>query len=108
MSEEEPTMATPSIMEAMMAMFNNLNNTITEINTTMINNNESLRAEMFELIDQRSRKSTRVPTRTTSRAVSPKTLVAQVSAKLESRNTCTRNTSHQWFWTRSIFNTSLS
>ena len=64
----------------------------------MINNNESLRAEinnnqalntaarmeMFELIDQRSRKSTRAPTRTTSRAVSPKTLVAQVSAKLES------------------------
>ena len=95
-------MATPSIMEVMQAMFNNLNNTITNSNDSLRaeinNNNDSLRAEinnnqalntaarmeMFELIDQRSRKSTRAPTRATSRAVSPKTLVAQVSAKLES------------------------
>jgi len=105
MSEEEPTMATPSIMEAMQAMFNNFNNTITnsndslraEINNNndslraeMINNSESLRAEinnnqalyearrmeLLERIGQRSRKSTRASSRTTSRAVGTRQLAA--------------------------------
>jgi len=94
MSEEEPTMATPSIMEVMQAMFNNLTNNM-NINNSLraeINNkidemqslNAAARIEMFELVDQRSRRSTRASTKTTSRAVSPKSLVAQVSAKLES------------------------
>jgi hypothetical protein len=47
--------------------------------------NDAARMEMLELIDQRSRRSTRASSRTTSRAVSPKTLIAQVSAKLEPR-----------------------
>ena len=102
MSEEESTIATPSMMEVMQAMFNNLNNNINNNNNSLraeINNNNSkidskidemqalnaaARIEMFELIDQRSRRSTRASTRATSRAVSPKSLVAQVSAKLES------------------------
>ena len=72
MSEEEPTMATPSIMEVMQAMFNGLNNNINDINNNIndinnnINNNNSkfnskiddmqalsaaARIEMLELID---------------------------------------------------------
>ena len=123
MSEEESTRATPSMMEVMQAMLNNLNNNINDINNNINNNNDSLRAEinnnndslraeinynnskfnckindmqalsvaarieMLELIDtfdQRSRRSTRASSRNDSRAVSPKSFVAQVSTKLES------------------------
>jgi len=81
-------MATPSIMEVMQAMFNNLTNNMNINNNSLraeINNkidemqslNAAARIEMFELVDQRSRRSTRASTKTTSRAVSPKSLLAQ-------------------------------
>lgn len=88
---------------------NNKNNNINDINNTMNHNNDSLQAEinnnnnkfdykfdimqalneaghmkLLDLIDHRSRRSTRASTRATLRAVSLKSLVAQVSAKLES------------------------
>ena len=103
-------MATPSIMEVMQAMFNNLNNIINDINNTMNIHNDSLRAEinnnnsktdskiddmqalnaaarieMLELIDQRSRRSTRASSRNNSSTVSPKSFVAQVNSQ-EYRN----------------------
>jgi hypothetical protein len=109
MSEEELTMSTPSMMEQMQAMFaqmrdsidnnnnsiinniNNINNTMNTMNNkfdnkfdTMETLNEARRIELLGLIDQRSQRSTRAPSRATSRAVSPKSLVAQVSARLES------------------------
>ena len=46
--------------------------------------NAAARIKMLELIDQRSRRSTRAFSRNNSRAVSPKSFVAQVSTKLES------------------------
>jgi hypothetical protein len=96
MSEEEPTMATPSIMEVMQAMFNNLNNNMNNINDSLraeINNNNSkidqmqvlnaaARVEMFELIDQRSRRSTRASSRTTSRAVGTRQFAASLIATI--------------------------
>ena len=102
-------MATPSMMEVMQAMLNNLNNNINNNNDSLraeinINNSKiddmqelsaAARIEMLELIDQRSRRSTRASTRATSRAVSPKSLVAQVSAKLESGVQEPRDTSNQ-------------
>lgn len=74
---------------------NNLNNNINDLNNNMYNNindlrpeinsnNETTRLELLERIDQRSRLSTRTSTRAGSRAVSPKSLVAQVNAKLKS------------------------
>ena len=91
-------MATPSMMEVMQAMLNNLNNNINNnndslraeinINSSKIDDMQELsaaaRIEMLELIDQRSRRSTRASSRNNSRAVSPKSFVAQVSTKLES------------------------
>lgn len=61
-------------------MYNNINDLRAEINS----NNETTRLELLERIDQRSRLSTRTSTRAGSRAVSPKSLVAQVNAKLKS------------------------
>ena len=77
---------------------NTMNNNINDINNSMNNNNnhinkaietmqvlhEASRAELLERIDQRSRLSTRATTRAGSRAVSPKSLMAGVNAKLKS------------------------
>jgi septal ring factor EnvC (AmiA/AmiB activator) len=71
MSEEEPTMTTPSMMEQMQAMFtqmrdsinnnnntinnniNNINNNINDINNTMNHNKDSLRAEINNKLDNK-------------------------------------------------------
>ena len=93
------TSATATMMTAVQAMFTELresmNNNINDINNNMNNNISSLRAEinsnsdttraeLLERIDQRSRLSTRATTRAGSRAVSPKSLMAGVNAKLKS------------------------
>ena len=70
---------------------NTLNNNINDINKNMTNlraeinsNSDATRAELLERIDQRSRLSSRLSTRAGSRAVSPKTLMAQLNTKLKS------------------------
>lgn len=80
MSEVKPTMATPSIVELMQAMFMQMRDSINDNNLTInndinniknnINNkidtmhalNHATRMKILELIDQRSRKSTRAST----------------------------------------------
>lgn len=57
-----------------------MNNLRAEINS----NSDATRAELLERIDQRSRLSSRSSTRAGSRAVSPKTLMAQLNTKLKS------------------------
>jgi hypothetical protein len=105
--------ATATMMTAVQAMFTELrdsminnnisiNNSINDINNTLNNiiyyinknmnnlraeinsNSDATRAELLERIDQRSRLSSRSSTRTGSRAVSPKTLMAQLNTKLKS------------------------
>ena len=61
-------------------MNNNIYNLRAEINS----NSDTTRAELLERIDQRSRLSSRSSTRAKSRAVSPKTLMAQLNTNLKS------------------------
>ncbi len=99
------TSATATMMTAVQAMFmelrdsminNNLtiNNNINDINNNMNSNindlraeinskRDATRAELLERIDQRSRQSSRSSTRVGSRAVRPKTLMAQLNTKLK-------------------------
>ena len=100
------TSATATMMTAVQAMFtelrdsmvnnnliinnnindinNNMNINLTSLRTEMNSNSEATRAELLERIDQRSRLSTRATTRAGSRAVSPKSLMAGINAKLKS------------------------
>ena len=89
------TSATATMMTAVQAMFtelrksminNNLtiSNNINDLRAEMTSSSDATRAELLERIDQRSRLSTRATTRAGSRAVSPKSLMAGVSAKLKS------------------------
>lgn len=111
MSNKDQPVTAASILEMTQAMVGKMRDSVSsnlnDINITINNNNDSLRAEInnnnanisekFEtmqalndasrlellgLIQQRSRRSPRNSTRAQSRAVSPTTLLSQVSAKL--------------------------
>ena len=111
MSSEDQPVTTASILKMMQAMVGQMHDSVSrnlnDINNTITNNNDSLRAEinsnnanisekieimqalndasrleLLGLIEQRSTRSTRNYTRAPSRAISPTTLLSQVSAKL--------------------------
>ena len=81
------TMMTAMFTELRESMINNnltISNNINDLRAEMSSNGDATRAELLERIDQRSRLSTRATTRAGSRAVSPKSLMAGVNAKLKS------------------------